>query len=245
MSKIITVYGSAGSYKTTTALALAHQISKTNGNANVVVVGIDTTKPLLPMAAPHEKKFTGSLGKCLSAVSFEQDVLFRNICMLTNRVGVLSYNIRENANTYALVSPDRIDDVYTTLRHSCDFTIIDCTSDVVASKLASKAIIHSDRTLELLTCDVGGLVFDGSQEPVLQSEQYQYKDFIRLLALDKRFKQDEAAMTAAMGRISGSIPYSTKAAEYFNQGRILLDGTDDSIYNHAIKSLAKLLTEEE
>ncbi len=245
MAKIIAVYGNSGSYKTTTTLALAHQIAKVDGNANIIVVGTDTTKPLLPLVAPNEKKFTGSLGRCLSAVTFEQDILFKNIYMMTNRLGVLSYNIRENENTYALVSANRIDDIYTTLRHSADYTIIDCTSDIVSSKLTSKAIIHADRTVELLTCDINGLVFDGSQEPVLQSEQYRYREFIRLLALDKRFKQDENAISAAMGRITGNIPYSTKAAEYFNQCTILSDGTDDSSYNNAIKNLTKLLMEED
>lgn len=80
--KIIAVYGSSGSYKTTTAIALAHYISKTDPGANIILVGTDTTKPILPLIAPNEKKFKGSIGYCLSAVSFEQDILFRYFSFL-------------------------------------------------------------------------------------------------------------------------------------------------------------------
>lgn len=130
------------------------------------------------------------------------------------------------------------------LRHLADYTIVDCTSDVSQNKLTAKAIINADHTIELLTCDINGLVFDGSQEPILQSEQYAFRDFIRLLALDERFKQDEAAMTNALGRISGRIPYCTKAAEYLNQGTLLTKGLDDHNYITPIKSLAELLMKE-
>lgn len=53
--------------------------------------------------------------------------------------------------------------------------IVDCMSTVIGSKMTSWAIINATRTVELFTCDLNGLVFDGSQEPILKSEQYQYK----------------------------------------------------------------------
>ena len=98
--------------------------------------------------------------------------------------------------------------------------------------------------MELLTCDTSGLVFDGSQEPILQSEQYNYRDFIRLMSLNSTIKQDEAAMKNALGRISGTIPYCPKAAEYLNQGTLLTKAVDDRVYNTTIKSLAELVTKE-
>lgn len=99
--------------------------------------------------------------------------------------------------------------------------------------------------IELLTCDTNGLVFDGSQEPILQSEQYTYRKFVRMMSLSSVFKQDEAAMKNAMGRISGTIPYCPKAAEYLNQGTLLTKGVDDRTYNTTIKSLAEIIMKEE
>lgn len=243
--KMIAVYGNQGSYKTTTTISLARTIAEKDKSANIIIVGLDATKPLMPIIAPFESKFTGSIGKVLSVVDFNESVIYKNIYMATDRIGVLSYNVRENANTYALVSQDRIDDLYVQLRRLANYILIDCTSDVSKDVMTAKAIINAEQKIELLTCDLNGLVFDGSQEPILQSEQYGLRNAIRLLSLDSRFKQDEAAMTNALGRISGKIPYSAKAAEYLNQGTLLAKGTDDSNYNRPIKSIAELITKEE
>lgn len=242
-NNIIAVYGSPGSYKTTTALSLARCIA--SRGSNVVIVGTSTIKPLLPIAVPFESKFGGSLGKALSAVDFDRDVILKNIFMATDKIGILSYNIRENSNSYAVVSPDRMDDLFIQLRQQMGAQIIvDCTSDIVNSKLTAKALINATHVVELLTCDTNGLVFDGSQEPILQSEQYNYRDFIRLMSLNSTIKQDEAAMKNALGRISGTIPYCPKAAEYLNQGTLLTKAVDDRTYNTTIKSLAELVTKE-
>lgn len=167
-NSIIAVYGSPGSYKTTTALSLARCIA--SKGSNVVIVGTSTIKPLLPIAVPFESKFSGSLGKALSAVDFDRDVILKNIFMATDKIGILSYNIRENSNSYAVVSPDRMDDLFIQLRQQMGAQIIvDCTSDIVNSKLTAKALINATHVVELLTCDTNGLVFDGSQEPILQS----------------------------------------------------------------------------
>ena len=242
--KIIAVYGSSGSYKTTTAIALAHYISKTDPGANIILVGTDTTKPILPLIAPNEKKFKGSIGYCLSAVSFEQDILFKNMYIATDKIGVLGYNIRENANTYPIVSSDRIDDMYTVLRQSADYTIVDCTSDITSARLTSQAIIKADNTIELITADLNGVVFNSSQESVLQSEQYRYRSFIRLVSLDNRFSQDVNAVKAALGAISGEMPCCTKAAEAFNQGTLITNGVSDRTYNNVLKSIYKLIEED-
>ncbi len=164
-NNIIAVYGSPGSYKTTTALSLARCIA--SKGSNVVIVGTSTIKPLLPIAVPFESKFSGSLGKALSAVDFDRDVILKNIFMATDKIGILSYNIRENSNSYAVVSPDRMDDLFIQLRQQMGAQIIvDCTSDIVNSKLTAKAVINATHVVELLTCDTNGLVFDGSQEPM-------------------------------------------------------------------------------
>ena len=83
-NNIIAVYGSPGSYKTTTALSLARCIA--SKGSNVVIVGTSTIKPLLPIAVPFESKFGGSLGKALSAVDFDRDVILKNIFMATGQI---------------------------------------------------------------------------------------------------------------------------------------------------------------
>lgn len=95
VKKIIAIYGNGGSYKTTFALALSRYIVGADPKADVVVVGADSTKPIIPLVAPQDKRFKGSIGNVLSAVSFEEDDLHKNLLMVDNRIGVLGYNIRE------------------------------------------------------------------------------------------------------------------------------------------------------
>ena len=163
-----------------------------------------------------------------------------NTTDLTQKIGALCIFIDRK------MFQERIDDLYMQLRQQSDTDIIvDCTSDISQSKLTAKAVITADVVIELLTCDTNGLVFDGSQEPILQSEQYTYRKFVRMMSLSSVFKQDEAAMKNAMGRISGTIPYCPKAAEYLNQGTLLTKGVDDRTYNTTIKSLAEIIMKEE
>ncbi len=120
-------------------------------NPDVTAGALSTIKPLLPIAVPFESKFSGSLGKALSAVDFDRDVILKNIFMATDKIGILSYNIRENSNSYAVVSPDRMDDLFIQLRQQMGAQIIvDCTSDIVNSKLTAKAIINATHVVELL-----------------------------------------------------------------------------------------------
>lgn len=163
--KIIAVYGNSGSYKTTFTLAFANFIHKAEPKADIVIVGTDATKPLIPLVNPDNKKFKGSIGNLLSAVSFEEDDLHKNLLMINDHIGVLGYNIRENANSYPIVSNDRIEDMYTMLRYNANYTIVDCTSDIVQSKLTSQAVIKADHTIELLTCDINGVVSAARRSP--------------------------------------------------------------------------------
>ena len=244
-NKIIAVYGNSGSYKTTTALSLTREISHRQPRAKILLISTDTTKPLLPIIAPSAKEMKGSIGRVLSGLDLSEEIIQRNSYDAADNIGVLSYNIRENKNSFAIASPERIDDLYSFCQMFYNYTIIDCTSDILGNSLSAKALINAGRVVELLTCDLNGLVFDGSQEPILQSEQYGYRDYIRLLSLNPSFKQDESSMKQALGRIRGAIPYSTKTAEFFNQGRLLYEKTGDYAYDKVIKDLAAILMEED
>ena len=73
-----------------------------------------------------------------------------------------------------------------------------------------------------------------------------YEELVEIMAKhDRALAKKEAAMKNAMGRISGTIPYCPKAAEYLNQGTLLTKGVDDRTYNTTIKSLAEIIMKEE
>lgn len=240
--KIIAVYGNGGSYKTTTAIQLALALHSLDNSADIVVVGLDSTKPILPVVFPNSgSNIKVSLGKLMAEPTFDQDTITANI-HYPERIGFLGYNIRENINTYAKPIDSRMDDFFMQMRHLVNYTVVDCTSDVINDKFTAKAVINADIVVELLSNDINGLVFDGSQEGILQSEQYGYHGFIRCLTESNRARQDKAATLNAIDRISFTIPCSNHIAEQMLQGR-LTERCDDGAYTKVITQLAKAVTE--
>jgi hypothetical protein len=239
--KIISVYGNSGSYKTITALNIAKTISELDSNANVAIVGLDTTKPLIPVLFPKQR-LNASLGKLLSLEYFDQDSILSQMNM-NGRVGVLGYGSGENYNSHAFPVDGRIDDFFMQMRHLVNYTIVDCTSNIASDKLTAKAIINADEVVYLLSCDICGLVFHHSQEPILLSEQYGYSNFKRYLTISGRFSQDTAVMENSITYVKGVIPFSTAVTEQINQG-IAFERVSDGKYNRAINAIAQGLMEE-
>lgn len=244
--KIISVYGNSGSYKTSTALNLAKTISEIYPSAGVAIVGLDMTKPLIPILFPNEKeKKMGSrlsLGKLLSLEYLDQEATLSQM-KTHNNIGVLGYNAGENYNSYAFPVDGRIDDFYTQIRHLINYTIVDCTSNVATDKLTMKALINADEVIQLISCDTGGLTFLYSQEPILLSEQYGYGNYRRYLTVQGRFFEDTETMKSVVTKVRGVIPFSTAVAEKINQGRAF-EKTDDAKYIKVIKEIARDLTTE-
>ena len=239
--KIIAVYGNSGSYKTSTSVSLAKAIMKKDKNANVVVVGLDASEPLIPILFPHNKDIN-SIGKLLSSEKLDQETILNSV-IINDKISILGYNSGENKNSYAFPTESRTDDFLMQMRHLYNYTIIDCTSDVVANKLTAKTLINADNVIYLLSCDVKGLTFFNSQEPILLSEQYGYRHYWRYLTINGRFIPDIETMQNAIPQIRGVIPYSEKLPVQWNNGEGLKP-LSDSGYNNVVDEIAAAIMEE-
>jgi len=232
--KIIAVFGNQGSFKTTTSVNLAKAISKKDSNAKIAIIGLDHMKPLVPLLFPDNKSYT-SLGKLLSSVKIDQDVIHSHMNVFGN-IGIIGYNSGENIHSYSFPTKERIDDFLMQMRHLVNYTIIDCTSEL-SYMLTANSLINADNVLYLISCDINGLVFHQSQESILFSEQYSYNNYLRCLTIGGRFVQDEVAMQNALVQVDGIIPYSAALSELWNQGKGLSPLADTN-YNNVINAIA-------
>jgi hypothetical protein len=107
-----------------------------------------------------------------------------------------------------------------------------------------KPLIAADNVIYLITCDVNGLEFLMSQEPILLGEQYGYNDYLKFLSINGRFAHDEEAMQGALGEIEGIIPYCESIPELWNQGKAL-NPVPCTAYNGVMASIAEYLTRKE
>jgi MinD-like ATPase involved in chromosome partitioning or flagellar assembly len=240
-NKIIAVYGNSGSFKTATSVNLAKTIAKRGRNLSVAVVGLDSSKPLIPMLFPKSQNDT-SLGRLLSCENIDQDKIYKEMNMHDN-IGFLGYNAYENVQSYAYPTNEKVDDFLMQMRHLFNYTIIDCTS-VISYRMTTKSLIGADNVLYLISCDIDGLSFCNSQNSILLAEQYGYHNYLKCLTVSGKFAHDEAAMINAIGGISRVIPCSDSVAEMWNQGRALSADLSDygGDYNRVISAIADEFT---
>ena len=238
--KVISVYGN--SYKTTTAINLTALLASMYPKASIAYVSVDNLQPALPLIFPRIDS-ENSLGKLMSRVDdIDADAILSTGEIARNNLAVYGYNKGENVNSYAKTVDSRIDDLYMYMRSIFDITVIDCTKDVMGSKYTEKAIINSDVTVNLISCDIYGLTFFDSQQPILKHAQYRYDSFINCLTLGNAFEQDTMEMADFTGA-KHIIPYSKKVVEAINQG-LAFDKVPDKNYRNVLYKIIKEITGE-
>ena len=238
--KVIAVYGN--SYKTTTAINLTSLIANMYPKASIAYISVDSLQPALPLIFPKIDS-TNSLGKLMSRVDdIDADAILAAGEIAKNNLAVYGYNKGENVNSYAKTVDSKIDDLYMYMRSIFDFTIIDCTKDIMGDKYTAKAIINADITVNLISCDIYGLTFFDSQQSIWQHAQYGYDRFINCLTLGGAFEQDTMEMTDITGA-RHIIPYNKKAVEVINQG-LAFDKVPDKRYRSVLYKIIEEITGE-
>jgi cellulose biosynthesis protein BcsQ len=233
-NKIIAVYGSSGSFKTATSVNLAKAIAKRGKNLKIAVVGVDNTKPIIPILFP-DSNHELSLGKLLSCEKIDEKAIYKQMNMHDN-IGYLGYNSGENLMSYAFPTGEKVDEFLMQMRHLFNYTIIDCTS-VNSYRLTTKSLIGADNVLYLISCDVNGLAFFQSQESILLAEQYGYNDYLRCVTINGKFSHDVDAMKNALVRVDGIIPYCDKIPQMWNEGKAL-GAVPDGDYSRTLVAIA-------
>ena len=237
--KVIAVYGSQGSGKTTLSVQLALYLKKTFPDKEVMLIGLDSTKPILPTLYPKDSMPNISLGKVLSSEVLEQESLLENIQLSNDRIAVLGYNMHENSNSYASATEERYDDFFLQARHIVDFCVVDCTSDIRHNKGTAKAIANADLTIELLSAGVNGFIFDTSQSSLLLNQDYKYNDFFRFISVTDNFNYDIEALKNSHGRIAGVIDCNVEVNSLLQHGE-LLSKLSNKLIDDILPIIAKL-----
>jgi MinD-like ATPase involved in chromosome partitioning or flagellar assembly len=245
MSKIITVYGSGGSGKTTAALELVKALAAAEPHENVVLVGLDNTKPLIPVLFPGNADFAGlSLGKVLSEAKVTPEVILKNSAGVGSNVCVLGYNVDENARSFVKPTDSVLRGLWFTLRNMAKYVVVDGTDNIVAQSRTASALIASDEVLYLLGADINGIQFYRSQKPLLLTEAYKYSGFTRTLSVSEKFVADIEAVKNVIGKIEYVLPYSKQLPVMLNEGRAFEENPDRA-YNAVVKQLAAKFAKEE
>ena len=227
--KIIAVWGSPHSGKTTFATKLATAIYS-SFESTVITVYTDLETPVIPVLFPFDKtEDLGSVGYPLSKTEVEQGDIINNLVTVKDmqNFGFLGYKTGENKYTYPKFGRAKAEDLLTELCRLADYVIVDCTSNLDGNVIAQTAIEKADQILRLSSPDLQSISFFLSQLPVYGDSKFRLDDHIVGLNTPNVdvFMPIEEAKTQ-LGEVSFTVPFSAQVKEQMQQGKLHVKTSD-------------------
>lgn len=149
--KIIAVWGSPASGKSTFAVKLATAIYD-NFESTVIVLFTDLETPMIPVIFPNDKpEDNGSVGVPLSKTDIEKEEIIKNLVTVKSRqnFGFIGYKDGENKFTYPRFGRAKAEELLARLSELADYVIVDCVSSLESNPLASTAVELADQIIRL------------------------------------------------------------------------------------------------
>jgi cellulose biosynthesis protein BcsQ len=228
MGKLITVWGSPSSGKTTLAVKLAKCIYE-NYSATVLMLSTDDTTPTLPVLFPNTKadEFF-SIGVPLSKTDIIQSEVLKSIVTVKgkNNLGFLGYKDGENKFTYPIYDYKKAKALLVMLKSLVDFVIVDCTSSL-DNLLSATAVEQADTVIRLATPDLKSISFFSSQLPLYSDPKFKTEQHIVVLnSTEKELFMPILEAKIHFNNVGFTLPYCIHLREQNINGDLLKEITD-------------------
>ena len=246
-AKIIAVWGSPHSGKTTFATKLATAIYD-NDQATVIVMYTDLETPTLPVIFPNEKaEDIGSVGIPLSKTEIDTDDVIKNLVTIKERqnFGFIGYREGENKFTYPRFGKAKAEALYEALQSLADYIIVDCTSNLENNVLSAIGIEKADQVIRLASPDLSSISFFLSQKGVYEDAKYRWDAHIVGLNTpnaDAYMPIEEAR--SHLKDVSFTVPYSQNIKEQLQKGTLYAPAKDKR-FDSRLKEIAGKVVEYE
>lgn len=242
MSKIIAVWGSPNSGKTTLSVKLAEYIYRIY-KASVIVVFADYNTPSLPVVFAGDKSFDiQSVGNALSKTEITENEVLKNINTIKGKVnfGFVGYRQGENKYTYPAYDKEKAKAFLTVLKGLVDIVIIDCSSSL-EEQLSINAISQADKILRIGLPDLKSVSFFSSVLPLYTDPVYRLSEHIMVLNQTEKEPSKEINKSESFyGKPSFVLPYSKEVKQQGIEGLILNKFSKKS-YLNILKALAEMV----
>ena len=247
MGKLIAVWGSPGSGKTTFSVKLAEALnsrSKKSAGHKTLVVFTDLTSPVVPVVFPNKKsEDIYSLGSVLVKTDLSPNVIFGGTMFIKDRsdLGYLGYTAGENKFSYPALTEDKIRAFEEQLRLMADFVIVDCVSNPEESLLSKLLLQDADKVIRVCTPNLKCLSYHQSQTQMLTRFGYLPEDHIGVLNITESEQQYSASdLKPRFGKIEYTVPFSSTIREQYMVER-QTEQTKDKKFNSAFESIKERL----
>ena len=238
MGKLIAVCGSPNSGKTTLSLKIAKSIYDNNKGHTVIYVSPDVTVPTLGYVFPNSKdENMYSIGAALDKTDiFEEDIIKQFVTTKTMKdFAILGFKLCENRYSYPDPTEDKICQLFSSLRETADYTVIDCTSDE-SDLISNIAKRDCDVAVQVYNPDIKSMVFYASCINQFLMIEGKAVKVLNTLDNDLYLPMDEVQKRC--GDIPYVIPYSRAIKQQMITGT-LIEKVHDAKYLSVIDTIAK------
>lgn len=222
MSKLITVFGSPGSGKTTLSMALASQLAL--AKENVIVVSGDRVVPHLKVLLPSaEVDKTHSMGPLLLQSQVNQKAVAPKLVFHpeSGYLACMALAPGDTPISYPpLFEPEKVMGLLDVLSGLADYVIVDGTSNPAADSITLTALEATSHIICALTPDRKGLEYLQGMLGVLRDEKYKTDRHLRVLSPAREV--DPVRETRNLVEdIRFVLPYSPEVEERMLSGRLI------------------------
>ena len=221
IKKMIAVWGSNGSGKSCTSLAIGNML--THYKKNVLIINTSTSIPHLPVFIPSliDTSAENSVGSLLSEKNITEEKLKNkiNIHPHNKMIGIMALASGENPFTYGEFERSNILEFFRLIDDSpFDYIIFDCESNPIYDTTTLIALEVSDVRLELITPDIKGAEFLKTQTSYLKQEKkYSYEKYIKIIS-PLRKDSPLSLINSIIDGYEYTIPLSKEANNAFSAG---------------------------
>lgn len=238
--KIIAVWGSPNSGKTTFATKLATTIYD-NYQATVIVLYTDLETPVLPVIFPNENlEDVGTIGNPLSKAEVDKEEIIKNIVTTKNRqnFGFLGYHAGDNKFSYPKFGRAKAEAFFEKLCDLADYVIVDCTSNLESNVLSTVAVEVAEQIIRLASPDLKSISFYLSQLPVYVDSKYRIGEHIQGINTPNAdvFMPIEETKQH-LKDVNFSVPYCEELKVQMQSGA-LYETTNDKKFEERMKEIA-------
>lgn len=242
-NKIIAVWGSPNSGKTTLSIKIAQELALRK--KNVIIVFCDSITPVISTVLPFFEVKDQSLGELLSVAQITQDgILEKCISLKDNKyLAVMSYLHGETERTHAKYSKERIIDFFILLRHLADHIIIDCSSIITKDILSRTALELSDSIIRLTTQDLKAISYFDACLPLLSERKFKVDQHYKVVS-NVNGEANKDIMSQNNWDIKHVLPFISEINNQWSEARLFesLMEKKSKAYDHEIKQIVNHLT---
>ncbi len=241
--KLLAIWGSPGSGKTTLAAKLAWQYGREG--LRTALVFCDWSTPMLPCVREEgELLEQHSLGSIFAARRIVPALVEANASQIKGAEQLRLYGLLkgEYETLYPPVSERQAEEFLEVLKEQYDVAVLDLTSEVHGQVLTKIGLRKADEVVRLLGCELKSLSFYKSQLAYLHEEAIEDRYFYRVISDVK----DKVLAKEMYQKAAFQLQHTEELAKQWERGELFgeLEEKQSRGYLEGLRALAEELVSE-